>query len=180
MLVKQTLAKSSVWHEAINVASIEAGQPEGTRMELAFHFGFRSGVPSEKRKQAEEIIQGLVAQADRALGYVDRWPEETHVVVWQDGVLRIRWMKNPVWLQVIWTVIRPLVIAILAAAAVVAVIYFLFWVLSKYKPAPVGQALLLLLGMGAVWYAVTLTRKPLRQVGTTETEEAGVPIIGLA
>lgn len=181
MLIKQTLAKSSVWHEAISVAPIEAGQPEGTRMELAFHFGFRSGVSSERRKQAEEIIQGLVAQADRALAYVDHWPEEAHVVTWQDGVLRTRWMKNPVWLEVIWAIIRPLVISILAAAVVVAVIYFLFWALSKYKPAPVAQALLLLLGMGAIWYATALMRKPPRRTKKKgEEEEETIPIIGLA
>lgn len=125
MLVKQTLASGKI--DTIGqVYQIEPTIKEKTRLEVELHLP--SGITGDILKRVSEVA---VSPANNTLkGRVEPWPEDPNIVSLDGRVIRIRWYKNPLFWEVIWSILRPL----LWAALIVTILAGVIWVLNRYFP----------------------------------------------
>lgn len=135
------------------ILDAERQQPEGARMELALHLGFRDS------SAAARLLAEVIEPANRACQQtgVTPWPEQRDVVSLTGNVVRIRWRKGSLWWVIVWDIIKPLLIILLIAG----IIYLLFWVLSRYvtkDPVAAAGLLGLILALSAPVWLPPLTR----------------------
>lgn len=133
------------------VSDAEAKQPEKTKMELVLQLQGRG------ENITSRIAEGLTRPANAALKFlhrVDPWPENEDIVFQEGTTVRIRWFRNPAWASVIWSVLTPLLIGLVAVAVIVAVI----WLVNKYVPGAKPMTWGIVAGIGLILFGPIIVR----------------------
>lgn len=130
MLVKQQIASGTI-NDIGMIREFEAKTPEKSRLEVELH------LPSWTNNETwSKIVNNVIKPANEQLkGRVDSWPEQKDIITRDGSTVRIRWYKNPLWFEVIWSILRPLLIVVVIAA----ILYGIIWVLNRYYPQAIPQ-----------------------------------------